>query len=75
MWSICLGSNKAAAMALLRCLGGTNAFITVVPSGWATILKLFIFYLFWRHQKNKYDITGLAEQELKHVLLTPSLVS
>lgn len=75
VWSICLGSNTAAAMALLGCLGGTNAFITVVPPGWATIQNFFIFYLFWRHQKNKYDVTGLAEQELNHILLTPSLVS
>lgn len=71
------------AMALPGCLRGINAFITVVPSGWATILRFFLFYLFWRgishnllnNQNNKYDDTGLAEHELKHILLTTSLIS
>lgn len=68
MCKICLGSNKAAAMALRGCLRGTNAFITVVPSGWATKLRFFLFYLFLRHQENKYGVTGFAEQELKSIL-------
>lgn len=71
VWSICLGPSEAAALALLGCLRDRNAFITAVPSGWATILGFFfLFYLFWRHQKNKYDVTGL-----KHILLTPSPIS
>lgn len=80
-WSICLGCNKAAVMPLLGCLRGMNAFITVVPfGGWATILRFFWFYLFWRQQENKWDVKGhrehfLQSQKLKHVLVTRSLIS
>lgn len=79
-WSICLGFNKAVVMVLLGCLRGMNAFITVLPlGGWVNILRFFLFYFFWRQQKNKWDVKGhrehfLQSQELKRILLTHSLI-
>lgn len=56
-WSICLGSNKAIVMALLGCLRGMNAFITVVPfGGWANILRFFSYFIYFGDSRRINDM-------------------